>query len=107
MPSAVLCLPSTIFPANRNLDRPSNVANNKKSLAGGKMRGYRTLVILVAALSLLAMASPAVAESRIEKNLELQPGGRFTLESEVGSVTVTGASRSGAHIVITSEKQDL
>ena len=71
------------------------------------MRGYRTLVILVAALSLLAMASPAVAESRIEKNLELQPGGRFTLESEVGSVTVTGASRSGAHIVITSEKQDL
>jgi DUF4097 and DUF4098 domain-containing protein YvlB len=71
------------------------------------MRGYRSLGILVAAVSLLAIASPAAAESRIEKNLELQPGGRFTLESEVGSVTVTGASRSGAHIVITSDRVDL
>ena len=71
------------------------------------MRRYRTLGILVSALSLLAIASPAAAETRIEKNLELQPGGRFTLESEVGSVTVTGASRSGAHIVITSDRDDL
>jgi hypothetical protein len=71
------------------------------------MKSYRTLGVLVAALSLLAMASPAAAESRIEKNLELQPGGRFTLESEVGSVTATGTSRSGAHIVITSEREDL
>ena len=71
------------------------------------MRGYRTLGVMVAALSLLAMASPAAAESRIEKNLELQPKGRFILESEVGSVTVTGASRSGAHIVITSDRDDL
>jgi DUF4097 and DUF4098 domain-containing protein YvlB len=62
---------------------------------------------MVAALSLLAMASPAAAESRIEKNLELQPKGQFILESEVGSVTVTGASGSGAHIVITSERDDL
>ena len=71
------------------------------------MKGYRTLGVMVAALSLLAMASPAAAESRIEKNLELQPKGQFILESEVGSVTVTGASRSGAHIVITSEREDL
>ena len=55
----------------------------------------------------MAIASPAAAESRIEKNLELQPKGQFILESEVGSVTVTGASRSGAHIVITSERDDL
>ncbi len=71
------------------------------------MKGYRTLGVMVAALSLLAMVSPAAAESRIEKNLELQPGGQFILESEAGSVTVTGASRSGAHIVITSEREDL
>jgi DUF4097 and DUF4098 domain-containing protein YvlB len=62
---------------------------------------------MVVALALLAMASPAVAESRIEKNLELQPKGQFVLESEAGSVTVTGASRSGAHIVITSDREDL
>jgi DUF4097 and DUF4098 domain-containing protein YvlB len=71
------------------------------------MKGYRLLGVVVAALSLLAMALPAVAESRIEKNLELQPKGQFVLESEAGSVTVTGASRSGAHIVITSEREDL
>jgi DUF4097 and DUF4098 domain-containing protein YvlB len=71
------------------------------------MRAFRTLGILVAALALLAMATPAAAESRVEKNLELQPGGRFTLESETGSVTVTGTSRPGAHIVITSDRVDL
>jgi len=71
------------------------------------MKNYRPLGILVAALSLLALAMPALAESRIEKNLDLQPGGRFTLDSDAGGVTVTGASRSGAHIVITSDKSDL
>jgi len=71
------------------------------------MRGFRTLGVMVAALSLLAIAVPAAAESRIEKNLELQPGGRFTVDSEVGSVTVTGTSRPGAHIVITSDRIDL
>ena len=63
--------------------------------------------LALAALMFLAMSMPALADSRIEKNLELQPGGRFTLESEVGSVTVTGASRPGAHIVVTSERIDL
>ena len=71
------------------------------------MRGYRTLGVVVAALSLLTMALPAAAESRIEKDLDLQPKGQFVLESDAGSVTVTGASRSGAHIVITSERTDL
>ncbi|HMD83741.1 MAG TPA: DUF4097 family beta strand repeat-containing protein [Terriglobia bacterium] len=71
------------------------------------MKGYRTLGVMVAALLLLATASPAAAESRLEKNLELQPGGQFVLESEAGSVTVTGASRSGAHVVITSDREDL
>jgi len=71
------------------------------------MRGYRTLGVLAAGLALLAVALPVAAESHLEKDLELQPGGRFALESEVGSVTVTGAARSGAHIVITSERDDL
>jgi DUF4097 and DUF4098 domain-containing protein YvlB len=71
------------------------------------MKSCRTLGVLVAVLSLLALATPAAAESRIEKNLELHPAGQFVLESEVGSVSVTGVSRSGAHIVITSEREDL
>ncbi len=71
------------------------------------MRGYRSLGLLVAVLAVLTMARPAVADSRIEKDLELQPKGQFILESDVGSVTVTGTSRSGAHVVITSERGDL
>jgi len=71
------------------------------------MKSYRTLGVLVAALTVLATVSPLLAESRIEKDLELQPKGQFILESEAGSVTVTGAARSGAHIVITSEREDL
>jgi len=71
------------------------------------MRGYRSLGVFVAVLSLLAVASPALADSRIEKNLELQPNGRFSLESEVGSVTVTGSARSGVHVVVTSDRVDL
>jgi DUF4097 and DUF4098 domain-containing protein YvlB len=71
------------------------------------MKGYRTLGVVVAALALLATVTTATAESRIEKNLELQSGGRFTLESEAGSVTVIGAARSGAHVVITSDRDDL
>ncbi len=94
-------------PAIRNLRRPSNVINHRSIQQEEKMKGYRTLGVMVAALSLLAVVSTAAAESRIEKNLELQPGGQFILESEVGSVTVTGTSRPGAHVVITSEREDL
>lgn len=71
------------------------------------MRIGRALGLMVAVLSLLAMAGPAAAESRIEKNLELQPKGQFILESDAGSVSVTGTSRSGAHVVITSDRNDL
>jgi DUF4097 and DUF4098 domain-containing protein YvlB len=62
---------------------------------------------MAAAISVFVLAPPAAADSRIEKTLELQPGGQFVLESDVGSIRVDGASRSGAHIVITSERDDL
>jgi len=71
------------------------------------MKRLGTLGVMAAALLLLALASPGAAESRIEKNLELQPGGQFVLESDVGSIRVDGASRSDAHIVITSDRDNL
>jgi hypothetical protein len=71
------------------------------------MKAYRIPGVLVAAFALLAMASPAWAESRIEKNLELQPGGQFVLDSDEGSVALSGGSKSGAHIVISSGGNDL
>lgn len=61
------------------------------------------------AIMLAALAVPVHggAESRIEKTLKLEPGGQFVLDSDAGSVTVTGSNRSGARVVITSNRDDL
>ena len=60
----------------------------------------------LAALTCLA-AAEAAAEDRIEKDLKLDPGGEFRLETDIGAVTVTGGPDSGAHVVITSRRKDL
>lgn len=62
---------------------------------------------LVAATIFLAVAIPVRAEFRMEKNLKLDAGGRFVLDSEAGSVTVTGSPESGANVVITSNRDDV
>ena len=49
--------------------------------------------LLIVALTALSVA--ACAESRMEKTLALEPGGEFVLQSDAGSVTVTGSSASG------------
>lgn len=61
-------------------------------------------VILVATL---ACALPALAGTRIEKQLELAPGGEFVLDTDMGSVVVRGAASGGARVVITSKRDDL
>ncbi len=62
-------------------------------------------VLIAAAVAALSFA-PALAETRIEKNLKLDPGGKLTVDSDAGSLDVTGSSSSGAHIVLTSDKED-
>ena len=58
-----------------------------------------------AALALFTLvAGPASAQSRIERRLALADGGRFVLDTESGSVIVTGDSSSGVSIVLTSER---
>src|SRR6266496_3934042 len=47
------------------------------------------------------------AESRIQKTLKLVPGGRFALDTEMGSVTVTGTAATDARLVITSKRREL
>jgi hypothetical protein len=69
-----------------------------------KMR--KLSILLLAVLITPALATLANAGSRIEKNLKLEPNGRFVLESDVGSVTLTGASSSGARVVITFDRDD-
>jgi|SRR5580693_7154407 hypothetical protein len=55
----------------------------------------------------LLAAAAARAETRIEKHLALDPGGRFTIESQVGSIVVRGHSASGVSVVVTSGRDDL
>jgi DUF4097 and DUF4098 domain-containing protein YvlB len=63
-----------------------------------------------AALLLVGLLVPvfsARAESRMEKALRLDPGGRFSLQTDMGSVTVTGTNGAGARLVITSRRRTL
>jgi hypothetical protein len=55
---------------------------------------------------LLALAAaPALADSRMEKTLKLDPGGEFSIDTDLGKVTITGSSASGARVVITSRRE--
>jgi DUF4097 and DUF4098 domain-containing protein YvlB len=67
-------------------------------------RAYRGLLV---AAGLILATRPALAETRIEKNLTLSPGGDFRLDTDMGSVTVTASPDAGAHVVITSKRKDL
>lgn len=60
---------------------------------------------LVAALAALPLSS-AFAETRIEKNLALEAGGKLVVESCVGHVEVTGRSSPGAHVLLVSTNND-
>lgn len=51
--------------------------------------------------------APALAGERIEKELELQPGGRLVLDSDTGSVKIVGSSRAGARVAIISRGDDI
>ena len=66
----------------------------------------RNVLPVLAGIILLALSIPARGEFRMEKNLKLDPGGRFVLDSDAGSVTVNGSSASGANVVITSDRDD-
>ena len=70
-----------------------------------KNRAGILLVTLIATLT--ALSVPAWADHEISKTLKLDPGGRFVLDSDSGSVTVTGTSESGAKVVITSNRDDI
>jgi len=70
------------------------------------MKTSRVRILAVTAILAVA-AGCSLADTRIEKTLELSPGGKFVLDSEGGSVKLTGTSGSGVRIVITSKRDDL
>jgi DUF4097 and DUF4098 domain-containing protein YvlB len=71
------------------------------------MRARASRRVPAVAAGLLIPALCLAAESRIEKTLRLDPGGRFSIRTEMGSVTVVGTEGPGARIVITSRRHDL
>ena len=65
----------------------------------------KTRLLVLAALVLAA--APALAESRLEKSLRLEPGGQFRLDTDTGRVTVTGSGTSGVRITVTSRGREI
>lgn len=61
----------------------------------------------IAFVVLAVFAVPLAAESRMEKNLRLDPGGRFSIDTDLGSVTIVGTNTTGARLVITSKRREL
>ena len=71
------------------------------------MRSIRSSSILLLVLFSCLSAAPLLADSRIEKELSLAPGGRLALDTDSGSVEVVGRSGSGVRVVVTSTKSDI
>lgn len=55
----------------------------------------------------LALALPAAAGSKIEKNLNLAPGGKLVVDTDAGSIAVTGSAEPGVHVVVTSTSDEM
>src|SRR5262249_4212996 len=56
----------------------------------------------------LGLASAAlIAESRIEKTLKIDAGGRLEVDTERGAVTVTGGPGKDVHVVVTARNREL
>ena len=68
------------------------------------MTRIKTLFALTVGLAFLA--TPAWADFKVERRLALETGGTFTLNSDIGTVTVTGDSTSGATVAVTSRRDD-
>jgi DUF4097 and DUF4098 domain-containing protein YvlB len=52
----------------------------------------------------VVLASPALAEDRMERELALEPGGQLVLGADGAAVSVTGTSRSGVKVVVTARR---
>src|SRR5262245_9607609 len=63
----------------------------------------RWLAIVAAVAALYAL--PAMADTRLAKNLKLGSGGKLTIQSDAGGIEITGSSSSSAHLVLPSAKE--
>ena len=66
-----------------------------------------TRLAAVMAVAALILAVPALADYRLEKTLELAPGGVFELDAHTGRITVRGTERADVRVVITADRDDI
>jgi len=59
------------------------------------------------AVAALIFAVPALADYRLEKTMELAPGGVFDLSAHTGRISVRGTDRSNVRIVVTADRDDI
>jgi len=69
--------------------------------------GRAPLLFAALALAFFFASRPALADTRMEKTLKLEPGGELRIDTDMGKVTVTGTAEPGVHVVITSKHKDL
>lgn len=67
----------------------------------------RARLVSCAVPAVLLAAGALFADSRVERTLELAPGGTFRLDTDAGSVTIRGKAQPGAHVLFTSRRDDL
>jgi len=79
--------------------------NDRDRIFPGRAR--RPSVVLAGLVLVTCLAGSALADSRLAKTFDLGRGGRFILNSRIGSVTVTGTASSIVQVVITSNRPDL
>ncbi len=65
----------------------------------------RPLILIT--LAVLAFAPAAAADYRLERQLPLEAGGSFRLDSDSGSIEIRGVDRAGARILVTAPRDDI
>lgn len=70
---------------------------------------WKGLVRVAATLCAVVVLTPlaAKADFRMEKTFRFEPGATFRLDTDSGSVSLTGTSGSEAEVVITSRREDV
>src|SRR5262245_40425352 len=74
------------------------------------MKKSKSMTRILAALPIVWMAytgAPLMADTKLEESRRLEPGGKFVVDADAGSVEIAGTAKSGAHITITSDSDDL
>jgi hypothetical protein len=66
----------------------------------------RTKTLLVLFVGIALFETSIRADFKTERRLALEPGGTFTLDSDVGEVSLTGDSTSGVMVTVTSDRED-